>query len=664
MKTTRRILSMLLCLALVLGVIPVFASAAEETATLSFADKAQRTSFTTSAQIWEQNGITFTNNKGSGSNIADYAKPVRLYKNSELIVALTEGNTITKIEFTCNSSSYATALNSSIGNTDTHSVSGSVVTVTPAAAANTYTIASLSGGQVRMDSLTVYYTAASEGGETPACDHAESKLSWNNDETQHWQECSCGDYTTTPADHDFTNSDTCECGYKIIPTNNYEKITTAEQLVSGKYVMIVSSGYASGVFDSVNDWVTAGKPTVSGDVCTAPDSFVWTLAVNGASVTLTDSNGVSIAPKGGNNNGIIEDTYNWAWAFADGTFTFSGTGSDTVILAGNTQYGNQFRAYKTTTVSGEKAKYPHTFTLYKLVEETPAVPKVEKTSSRFGETLSLIFGYKKSELGDDYAGLTAYITKNGVTTPTTEWTTKTIDNEVYCLVELSGILAKEMTEQVSIVVKDAEGNVVTEEKTTSLREYAMSVLAGDFNNATKTMIVDMLNYGAAAQSYFKYNEDNLANALLEDSHKQLASELKAVENDRVGNVGEVFGGSALRFDDEISMIFRFKNTEGTYAKLTWKDHYGVDQTVTVQSTEYTYDEDGWTMIELNEKLVVADGRSNITCEIRNVTNDELVISVTDSIQAYVARSEGTDANALSVAFMKFSDSAKDYLANK
>ena len=70
------------------------------------------------------------------------------------------------------------------------------------------------------------------------------------------------------------------------------------------------------------------------------------------------------------------------------------------------------------------------------------------------------------------------------------------------------------------------------------------------------------------------------------------------------------------------------------------------------------------MIELNEKLVVADGRSNITCEIRNVTNDELVISVTDSIQAYVARSEGTDANALSVAFMKFSDSAKDYLANK
>lgn len=437
--------------------------------------------------------------------------------------------------------------------------------------------------------------------------------------------------------------------------DQFEKVTSADGLVSGKYIMVAGNNAAPGVFGEYS--VLPVTPTMNGDICIGPAGAIWELKVVGNTVTLTDSNGVTIAP--GENSDIMQGDYSWSWAFADGAFTFKT--NDDRTFASNSGAGNQFRAYSDSTITDA---YYSTFTLYKLVEETPAVPKVEKTSSRFGETLSLIFGYKKSELGDDYAGLTAYITKNGVTTPTTEWTTKTIDNEVYCLVELSGILAKEMTEQVSIVVKDAEGNVVTEEKTTSLREYAMSVLAGDFNNATKTMIVDMLNYGAAAQSYFKYNEDNLANALLEDSHKQLASELKAVENDRVGNVGEVFGGSALRFDDEISMIFRFKNTEGTYAKLTWKDHYGVDQTVTVQSTEYTYDEDGWTMIELNEKLVVADGRSNITCEIRNVTNDELVISVTDSIQAYVARSEGTDANALSVAFMKFSDSAKDYLANK
>ena len=56
----------------------VFSVQAEE-ATLSFADKAQRTSFSTTQQVWAQDGITFTNNKASSTNsVADYAKPVRL----------------------------------------------------------------------------------------------------------------------------------------------------------------------------------------------------------------------------------------------------------------------------------------------------------------------------------------------------------------------------------------------------------------------------------------------------------------------------------------------------------------------------------------------------------------------------------------------------------
>ena len=58
---------------------------AEETATLSFANKAQRTSLSTSKQVWEQNGIKLTNDKGSStSNVADYANPARFYKSSKI----------------------------------------------------------------------------------------------------------------------------------------------------------------------------------------------------------------------------------------------------------------------------------------------------------------------------------------------------------------------------------------------------------------------------------------------------------------------------------------------------------------------------------------------------------------------------------------------------
>ena len=75
--------------------------ATAEEATLSFADRANRTTFTTSQQVWEQNGITLTNNKNEATNnVGDYAKPARFYKNSQLILETAKG--MSKIVFNCN----------------------------------------------------------------------------------------------------------------------------------------------------------------------------------------------------------------------------------------------------------------------------------------------------------------------------------------------------------------------------------------------------------------------------------------------------------------------------------------------------------------------------------------------------------------------------------
>ena len=124
--------------------------------TLSFSSTANRVSQDASSQVWSANGITLTNNKGaSTSDVANYYNPARFYKSSKLTV---EATGILKIEFTCNSASYASALKASITAADggTVSISGSVVTVTFADPVDSYTIASLTGGQVRMNSLTVY----------------------------------------------------------------------------------------------------------------------------------------------------------------------------------------------------------------------------------------------------------------------------------------------------------------------------------------------------------------------------------------------------------------------------------------------------------------------------------------------------------------------------
>ena len=130
----------------------------ETTATLSFANKAQRTSFSNTEQIWKQNGIIFTNNKASSSNnIADYANPVRLYQGSSVTVDVEEG-TISKIVFDCNSNAYATTVKTSMGTVSGASVtvSSDKVTVIFATPVESYTIAKMTA-QVRMDSISVTY---------------------------------------------------------------------------------------------------------------------------------------------------------------------------------------------------------------------------------------------------------------------------------------------------------------------------------------------------------------------------------------------------------------------------------------------------------------------------------------------------------------------------
>ena len=135
----------------------------EITETLTFNSTSKRTEFTTSKQVWEENGITLTNNKASSTNnVADYSNPARFYQNSSIVVSA-PGN-ITKIVFDCNNTSYATALANSIGATAT--ASSDKVTVSFTSAVQNFTVAKLTG-QVRMDAVTVTYQTAGGSGETP-----------------------------------------------------------------------------------------------------------------------------------------------------------------------------------------------------------------------------------------------------------------------------------------------------------------------------------------------------------------------------------------------------------------------------------------------------------------------------------------------------------------
>ena len=190
-------------------------------------------------------------------------------------------------------------------------------------------------------------------------------------------------------------------------TQTYTKVTSAAELTTGKYVLVTDTDYAPDYFD--NGWVLATQPSVVDGKIENPTAGVWTLTVDTDGVVMTDAKGTSIAPKGGNNNGIASGSYKWAASFADGKFTFAGTGDDTVTLASNKGNGNKFRAYKNSTVNGG---YPHEFTLYKLTaaKEKVATPTADPASGAVEKSTKVTFSCTTADATILYKTTGDYVT--------------------------------------------------------------------------------------------------------------------------------------------------------------------------------------------------------------------------------------------------------------
>ncbi len=140
-------------------------------------------------------------------------------------------------------------------------------------------------------------------------------------------------------------------------------ITSIDELTTGKYVMVVNDTIVPTVLDGT--WVLSGSDRNAAEA-------VWTITVNDdGTVQLTDSNGVSIAPKAEGSNGISAGDHNWTVSCTDGLFRFISNGN-TVTLACNATNSNKLRAYKNTTVNGNPNGYPCDFALYPIAgDETP-----------------------------------------------------------------------------------------------------------------------------------------------------------------------------------------------------------------------------------------------------------------------------------------------------
>ena len=134
---------------------------------LSFEDDGLRISFSEQEQVWEDDGIVFTNSKGSGTKVGDYYNPVRAYAHSMIVV---ESEKMAEIIFFCVGSTYARNLVDSIGEQSgiTATINDNEVKVVFEKAVNRFEVANLVG-QVQLThiAVTVATPTQSDKDETP-----------------------------------------------------------------------------------------------------------------------------------------------------------------------------------------------------------------------------------------------------------------------------------------------------------------------------------------------------------------------------------------------------------------------------------------------------------------------------------------------------------------
>lgn len=118
------------------------------------------------------------------------------------------------------------------------------------------------------------------------------------------------------------------------------------------------------------------------------------------------------------------------------------------------------------------------------------------------------------------------------------------------------VAAAQMTENIG--VKITCGDVVIE-KNYSVVEYAMTILEGEYSAETKALVAEMLNYGAAAQTYFGYNTENtIDSALIAGTGSQEIDPAAAEEMVIDGSAdGICLYGATLLLKSKVAVRFYF-----------------------------------------------------------------------------------------------------------
>ncbi len=293
-------------------------------------------------------------------------------------------------------------------------------------------------------------------------------------------------------------------------------------------------------------------------------------------------------------------------------------------------------------------------------QKTEAIPaKFYGTSVELGNTLDMYFAFYNRLVDEN--GKVKFVRKfaDGTTETTEAPITSFNKNNSLYDITYTGLAAKEMCDTIHVYVYNGEGTLVGQHSD-SIRSYILRQLREkEYGQEFRTLCIDLLNYGAAAQETFGYNTGDLANKDLtaEELAEGTQNVAEYTNKQTVTGTTAAYYGTAYLLETKISMSMAVRASyfdDGCYALVSYTDHTGTEKNnirLEGKKNNSVYE------FFLNE-IVVADGRCLLTIEFYKADGTK-VVTVKDSMESYTARN--AEKYPLAEKMLAFSDSAYKYL---
>lgn len=394
--------------------------------------------------------------------------------------------------------------------------------------------------------------------------------------------------------HTYENGVCTVCGAEEPVMQDFTRITSIDELADGNYVLVVKGNYKPGWY-AINrmtyktSYVAATNvgsffedDIVPDTISLSDTAVIWNVTVTDGAITLSGEDGSLTTTK--SNYLYYNDAAASSWtveATENGTFKLTTTDDDgkARILGIRddlaTTMADATPLFRCNAPTDAKAK-TSSYEFYLYSDSVNAELKIKSASLRLDEDIDVIY---KATVPAGYTDASMTFTMNGETV--------TIPDDGTHTFVFEGVNPQCIGDNISATLTATcdDEQLSDELAEYSVRTYCVNKLADETISAElRTLLSDVLAYGAAAQTYVGYKTDSLVNTgddIIDPAYSTY-SDLSGLKATFEGEAAQspVWIGAGLKLTNSVSMTFRF------YAKSV----DGLTVTVSVNGREETFTE--------------------------------------------------------------------------